>query len=73
MFSAGYIAMHWMNSYLMFIILYVVAIALGFQTGFMHSEYALANKWFIRQRSRAAGILSAVTAIGGVVIVPVLG
>ncbi|MFC1940535.1 MFS transporter [Chloroflexota bacterium] len=72
-FSGGYIAMHWMDSYLMFFILYAGVIAIGYQTGFVHSKYALANKWFIRQRSKATGVISAAYGVGGAIIVPVLG
>jgi len=72
-FGAGYIAMHWMNSLLMFFILYAAVIAVGHQTGFVHTQYALANKWFIRQRSKATGVVSAAFGMGGAVIVPMLG
>ncbi len=71
-FSAGYIAMHWMNSLTMFFILYAAVIAIGYQTGFVHTQYALANKWFVKQRSKATGVVNAAFAIGGAVIVPVL-
>ncbi|MFC2004983.1 MFS transporter [Chloroflexota bacterium] len=72
MFSAGYIAMHWMNSYLIFFVLYAGVIAVGYQTGFVHAKYALANKWFRRHRSKASGMISAAYGIGGAIIVPVL-
>ncbi len=35
-FGAGYIAMHWMNSFLMFVLLYAVVISIGYNTGFSH-------------------------------------
>ncbi|MFC1943300.1 MFS transporter [Chloroflexota bacterium] len=70
--GAGYIAMYWMNSFLMFIILYAVVISLGYNCGFSHAVYALANKWFIRQRSRATGVVSMAFGVGGAVIVPML-
>ena len=72
-FAAGYIAMHWMDSFLMFFILYAGVVAVGYQTGFVHGKYALANKWFVRQRSKATGIISAAYGLGGAIIVPVLG
>ncbi|MFC2016733.1 MFS transporter [Chloroflexota bacterium] len=72
-FATGYIAMHWMNSLVMFFILYAGLIAVGYQAGFVHTQYALANKWFIRQRSKATGIISALMALGGAAIVPMLG
>ncbi|MFC2005647.1 MFS transporter [Chloroflexota bacterium] len=71
-FGGGYIAMHWMNSLIMFFVIYAVVISLGYQTGFVHTQYALANKWFIRQRSKATGIISAAMGVGGAIIVPVL-
>ncbi len=72
-FGAGFIAMHWMNSFVTFIILYAVVIGLGYHCGFSHAVVALANKWFIRHRSKAAGIIAAAFGVGGAVIVPVLG
>ncbi len=72
-FGAGYIAMHWMDSLLMFFILFAGVIAVGHQTGAVHTSYALANKWFIRNRSKATGIISAAMGVGGAAIVPVLG
>ncbi len=71
--GAGYIAMHWMNSLLMFFVLYAAVIAVGYQTGFVHTIFALANKWFIRQRSKATGVVSAAFGLGGALLVPLLG
>ncbi len=71
--GTGYILMHWMNSFLMFIILYAVVISIGHNTGFIHASYALTSKWFIRNRSKAAGLVSMAFGAGGAVIVPVLG
>ena len=71
-FAAGYMAMYWMNSYLMFFVLYAGIVAVGYQTGFVHAKYALANKWFIRNRAKATGFISAAYGIGGAVIVPLL-
>ena len=39
LFSAGFIAMNWMNSLLTFIVLYAVAITIGAQTGFMGTQH----------------------------------
>ncbi|MFC2016768.1 MFS transporter, partial [Chloroflexota bacterium] len=72
-FATGYIAMHWMNSLVMFFILYAGFIALGYQAGFYRAAVVLANKWFIRHRSKATGTVSVIYALGGVVLVPVLG
>ncbi len=71
-FGAGYIAMHWMNSYLTFIILFAVVVGIGYHCGFSHAVYALANKWFIRNNSKATGVISSAFGVGGAVIVPVL-
>ncbi len=72
-FGAGYIAMHWMNSFLMFVILYAGVIAIGYNCGFSYAVFALANKWFIRRRSLATGVISAALGLGGAIVVPVLG
>ncbi len=70
--GAGYIGLHWVNSFLMFAILYIGVISIGFNTGYGLAVFALANKWFIRQRSMATGIVSLAMGLGGAVIVPSL-
>ncbi|MFH1559968.1 MAG: MFS transporter [Chloroflexota bacterium] len=72
LFGIGYMLMSWMNNLLMFFILYAGVVAIGYQTGFVHTKYALANKWFTRQRSKATGIISASSGLGGAILVPVL-
>ncbi|MFC2016732.1 MFS transporter, partial [Chloroflexota bacterium] len=72
MFGAGYMALSQMNSLIVFILLFAGLVTIGYQTGLMHSVYALSNKWFIRQRSKATGIVNASCGIGGAVIMPVL-
>ncbi len=73
MFSSGFILMYWMNSLLYFILVFVGLISLGHSTGFIRGSFALANKWFIRQRSKATGVVSTAFGIGGAVLVPILG
>ncbi|MBI3040851.1 MAG: MFS transporter [Chloroflexi bacterium] len=73
MFGAGFMAMSLMNSFIVFILLFAGLVTIGYQTGVMHSVYALSNKWFIRNRSKATGIVNASLGIGGATIVPVLG
>jgi len=73
MFGAGFILMYWMDSLLYFILVFVGLIAIGHNTGFLLGAFALANKWFIRQRSKATGFVSTAFGIGGAVVVPILG
>lgn len=73
MFSSGFISMYWMDSLLYFILVWVGLIGVGHSSGFIASAFALANKWFIRQRSKATGVASLAFAIGGAVLTPVLG
>ncbi|MFC1959050.1 MFS transporter, partial [Chloroflexota bacterium] len=64
MFGFGFMAMSEMNSLIVFILLFAGLVTIGYQTGVMHSVYALSNKWFIKKRSRATGIVNASLGIG---------
>ncbi len=72
MFSAGFMAMSQMNSFIVFILIFAGLVTIGYQTGVTHSVYALTNKWFIKKRSTATGIVNASLGIGGATIVPLL-
>ncbi|MFC1988495.1 MFS transporter [Chloroflexota bacterium] len=72
LFGFGFIAMSQINSLIVFILIFAGLITIGYQTGVVHSVYALANKWFIKKRSRATGIVNASLGIGGATVLPVL-
>ncbi|MGH7887786.1 MAG: MFS transporter, partial [Candidatus Binatia bacterium] len=68
----GYLLLSTIDSYAMFLIVYLGMISLAHSGGFMHAPMTLTNRWFIRQRARAITISSASFSAGGVLIAPVL-
>ena len=60
------------DSYLMFILVYVGAIAIGINAGFFHPALAVTNNWFIRRRATAMALISVSVGIGGSILVPLL-
>jgi hypothetical protein len=44
----GYILLSWVDSYTMFLVVYLAVISLAFIAGFVHSPMVIANSWFIR-------------------------
>lgn len=72
MSGLGYMLLSGVNGYLMFLLVYLGVISLGFGAGFMHAPMALANTWFVRRRALAMTMISASVGIGGVLIAPLL-
>lgn len=70
--GVGYLLLSAVNSYAMFLIVYIGVISLAHSGGFMHAPMVLTNSWFIRKRARAITVNSASFSLGGVLIAPVL-
>ncbi len=70
--GVGYLILATVDSYAMFLIIYLGMISLAHSGGFMHAPMTLTNSWFIRQRARAITLSSASFSAGGVLIAPVL-
>jgi MFS family permease len=70
--GAGYLLLSTVDSYAMFLVVYLGMISLAHAGGFMHAPIVLVNSWFIRQRARAITINSAAFSLGGVLIAPLL-
>ena len=70
--GVGYLLLATVDSYAMFLVVYLGMISLAHSGGFMHAPMTLTNSWFIRQRARAITISSASFSAGGVLIAPVL-
>jgi MFS family permease len=68
----GYIALGWVQSYTVFLIVYLGLISLSFTPGFVHAPMAIGNTWFIRYRARAMTVISSAVPIGGTLITPLL-
>jgi MFS family permease len=70
--GVGYLILATVDSYAMFLIIYLGMISLAHSGGFMHAPMTLTNSWFIRQRARAITLSSASFSAGGVLIAPLL-
>ena len=68
----GYILFSWVDSYTMFLIVYLGVISISFTAGFVHAPTIVANSWFIRLRARAMTVVSAAVPVGGAIITPLL-
>jgi MFS family permease len=70
--GVGYLLLSTVESYAMFLVVYLGMISLAHSGGFMHAPMTLTNSWFIRLRARAITISSASFSAGGVLIAPIL-
>ena len=68
----GYVVLSQANSYLSFLLIYLVFISLSFNAGFGHSILAAVNTWFIRRRGLAMSAVSATSGLGAAIFAPSL-
>ena len=70
MVSIGFIALSFVNSLFTFYLVYVVLLAVGFNTGFFVASQTAVGNWFIKKRSLALGILTTAFGFGGGLMSP---
>jgi sugar phosphate permease len=68
----GFLVLSFTNSYLMFVLVFMGPLSLGFQAGFNQATMATVNHWFRRKRGLAMSIVQTGQAIGGVLIFPLV-
>ncbi len=68
----GFILLSFTHNYLYFLIVFVGVLSLGFKAGFNHAMMAAINQWFIRRKGLAMSIVSTGSAVGGLVITPLV-
>ncbi|MFH1087023.1 MAG: MFS transporter, partial [Chloroflexota bacterium] len=68
----GFLILSHAQNYLSVLIIFVSAIALGYNAGFYHPISTAVNSWFIRRRAISFAILDAVGSLGAMVLVPLL-
>jgi len=68
----GFILLSFTHNYLFFLIVFVGVLSLGFKAGFNHAMMAAINQWFIRRKGLAMSIVSTGSAVGGLVITPLV-
>ena len=72
MVSVGFMALSLIDGLLAFYVVYVVLLAVGFNTGFFIAAQAAVGSWFIRRRSLALGVLTTAFGFGGAIMVPII-
>ncbi|MFC1989873.1 MFS transporter [Chloroflexota bacterium] len=68
----GFLLLSRVDSFVTFLLAYVLVISLGANAGFYHPVSAAVNSWFIRYRAVTFAIISASISFGGMVMAPVL-
>src|SRR5262245_25381403 len=68
----GFVLLSYTHSYVLFLLVFMGLLTVGFQAGFNHATMAAVNHWFLRQRGLAMSIVQTGQAIGGVVIFPLV-
>src|SRR5712664_1514226 len=68
----GFVLLSFTPSYVLFVLVFIGPLSVGFQAGFNHASMAAVNHWFRRQRGLAMSIVQTGQAIGGVVIFPLV-
>ncbi len=72
MTGIGYIWLSRMDTYLGFMLVYLLVVSIGSSTSFMQSTTAALNAWFVRMRGLVMSINSAAFRLGGAVMIPLL-
>ena len=70
--SSGFIALHWVHSYVLFIIIFVGVVGVGKSSGLGQVLISAVNRWFIRRRSLAMSICITGFSSGGAAILPLI-
>ena len=70
--SFGFIALHWVHNYVLFIIIFVGVVGVGKSAGLGQVLISAVNRWFIRRRSLAMSICITGFSSGGAAILPLI-
>ena len=70
--SIGFLLLPLARSYALFLLIYIGVISIGIHAGFNQGTMATVNRWFIRRRGTAFGLISVGFAMGGAIITPIL-
>jgi MFS family permease len=68
----GFILLSFTHSYLLFLLVFMGPLTMGFQAGFNHATMAAVNHWFRKKRGLAMSIVQTGQSIGGVVFFPLV-
>ena len=70
--SSGFIALHWVHNYVLFIVIFVGVVGVGKSSGLGQVLISAVNRWFIRRRSLAMSICITGFSSGGAAILPLI-
>ena len=68
----GFIVLHRVDSYLAFVLVFVLMVSLGRSSGFAQALVSAVNTWFVGRRALAMSIVAAGFSTGGVAILPLV-
>ena len=69
---AGFILLHWVHSYVLFVVIFVGIVSTGKSAGLGQVLLSAVNRWFIRRRSLAMSICATGFSSGGAVLLPLI-
>jgi len=70
--SSGFVALHWVHNYVLFIVIFVGVVGVGKSSGLGQVLISAVNRWFIRRRSLAMSICITGFSSGGAAILPLI-
>ena len=68
----GFVLLSFTRSYIVFVLVFVFILSVGFKAGYNHAMMASINAWFIRRKGLAMSVVSTGSAVGGLVITPLV-
>jgi len=68
----GFLLLSFTQSYVLFVLVFIGPLSVGFQAGFNQATMATVNHWFRRKRGLAMSIVQTGQAIGGVLLFPLV-
>ena len=72
MASLGFMLLHWVDTYWLFLLIFIVIVSTGKSAGLGQTLISSTNRWFVRRRSLAMSITVIGFSSGGAVIVPLV-
>ncbi|MSQ33376.1 MAG: MFS transporter [Dehalococcoidia bacterium] len=70
--AVGYVLLSRTDSFLGFVLVYLLVISLAFNMSFGSATMAAVTKWFVRRRSMALALVTAAFGVGGAFVTPIL-
>ncbi len=70
--SLGFMMLKWVDTYWVFLVIYLVVVSTGKSAGLGQTLISAANRWFVRRRSLAITITVIGFSAGGAVILPLI-